>query len=321
MGFTGIVAVSVNGRPPLYAGFGDNAAADGRPDKDTLVDIGSITKTITGAAAMKLVDQGKLSMADRLSDFFPNTPEDKARITIHQLLTHSAGFTDAVGDDLEYLSKGDFMIRAMDSSLLFEPGSGYAYSNVGFSLAAAIIEKVAGKSYADFLKDDVLRQAGITKIGYDKTFDARRSLLTQDGRAIDDASWGGSAHWALFGNGGLVATAKDMIRFREAFVSGKVVSNAGIELAQAPLVREGEGVPSHYGYGLVIQDEPLLGRTYWHNGGNPHFTSNLTDYSDYGLVIFTASNNPDINADIAAMVITEMLFDVKIFQMDATDSN
>jgi CubicO group peptidase (beta-lactamase class C family) len=319
MGFTGVIAVSAKGGKPLFAGFGDTAAADGRPDKETLVDVGSITKTFTGAAAMKLVDAGKLSMADRLGDFFPDAPEDKARITVHQLLTHSAGFTEHVGSDLEYLSKKEFLKRAMKSDLLFEPGTDYAYSNVGFSLAAAIIEKTAGKSYADFLKDDVLRKTGITHVGYEEAYDAGRSLLTKDGKAVSEASWGGTSHWALIGNGGILATAEDMILFRNAFASGDIVSKAGVELAQAPLVREGEDAPSHYGYGLVIQDDPVLGRFYWHNGGNPHFSANWTDYADYGLVIFVASNHPEIDADTAVMILTESLFGVRMMRMDEGD--
>ncbi|WP_425408691.1 serine hydrolase domain-containing protein [Hyphococcus sp.] len=319
MGFTGVIALAKDGAAPVYAGFGENAAADGLPDKDTLLDVGSITKTFTGAAAVKLVDQGKLSMADRLSKYFPDAPADKANISVHQLLTHSAGFAPALGEDLEFLSRDEFLNRAMASDLLFEPGSGYEYSNVGFSLAAAIIEQVSGKSYEAFLREELLKGAGVDAVGYEKAFDARKSLLMQDGKAIAEGSWGGKSHWALIGNGGLIATAEDMIKFRRAFAGGDIVSPAAVELAQAPMQREGENAPGHYGYGLVVMEDPFFGRSYWHNGGNGNFFANWTDYADHGLIIFTASNNPEVNADIAAMIVTEELFGVKMMRKAPRD--
>lgn len=318
-GFHGVVAIAPTNGKVFYAGVGDAATQSGKPDKDTLVDIGSITKTMTAVAAMTLVDDGKLSVANRLSDFFPDVPEDKALITVHQLLTHSAGFPGAVGDDQEGLSKSAFLERAMNAELLFKPGSNYEYSNVGYSFVAAIIEQISGKGYEDYIREDVIGRRCDRAIGYETVYDPERSLLTQSGDNIASASWGGASHWALIGNGGLLSSAKDMICFRRTLLDGDIISPAAIELTQTPLVREGEGAPSHYGYGMVVEDHPNFGRIYWHNGGNGQFLANWTHYADHGFIVFTASNSPDFDADMAGLAIAETLFDLKILPDAETD--
>ncbi len=318
-GFRGVIAIAPKDGKTFYAGFGDTATKSGKPNKDTLVDTGSITKTITAIAALTLVDDAKLSTADRLSDFFPDAPDDKASITLHQLLTHSAGFPGAVGDDHEGLSKDAFLERAMNVDLLFQPGSNYEYSNVGYSLVAAIIEQVSGKDYERFIREDVLGRRCNRDIGYESAYEPKRSLLTASGADIKTASWGGSSHWALIGNGGLVSSAKDMVCFRRAVIDGDIISPAAIQLAQTPMVREGEGAPSHYGYGMVVEDHPNFGRVYWHNGGNGHFLANWTHYADHGFIVFTASNSPDFDADLAGLAIAETLFDLKILPDLKTD--
>ena len=316
-GFNGVVAVAAEGQAPIIKGFGDDATRSGAPDAATLVDTGSITKTITAVAALALIDDGRLATSDRLSAYFPDAPPDKAGITVHQLLTHSSGLPAAVASDDEAVSRDIFLQRALAADLLFQPGASYSYSNVGYSLVAAIIEKISDQSYEEFIREQFFSPNNIASIGYARTFVPDRSLLTQDGETIAAASWAGDdAYWALIGNGGLTTTAGDMIKLRRLFKAGALVSNAAVNLAQTPMVREGEGAPSHYGYGMVVEDHPSFGRIYWHNGGNEHFLANWTDYADHNVIVFTASNTPDFNADLAGLTLAEALFDVQIFPGD-----
>ncbi|WP_375202994.1 serine hydrolase domain-containing protein [Hyphococcus sp.] len=302
MGFKGVIAIAYEGEPPVYAGFGEGAAS-GAPDETTQLDSGSITKTFTAAAALKLIDEGKLQTSDRLRDFFPDAPADKAGITVHQMLTHSAGLPPAVGEDLDYLAKDEFLKRAFAAPLLFEPGTAYEYSNVGYSLIAAIIEQLSGKTYESYIREDLLGDIETPDIGYEAVFDPARSMVTADGETIDKASWGGRSHWALIGNGGIIITAKDMIAFRRAFTARRLHSNAAVNLAQTPMVREGEGAPTFTGYGMVVDDHPQFGRVYWHNGGNPHFISNWSDFADHGVIIFASSDGVEMNGDMAVEAI------------------
>lgn len=311
-GFSGVIAIADENGKALYTEIGAPTRDENTPAEKILVDIGSITKTLTATALLKLIDAGEISSTDRLSQFFAKVPDDKAAITVHQLVTHSAGFPAYVASDDSDLSKRDFLNRAFAVELLFKPGTRYEYSNVGYSLAAAIVEEVSGKSYEQFIRDELFAGSDTSSFGYEATFDPNRSLLTKSDQDIATYSWGGKSHWALIGNGGLVASAQDVIKFRQDFVAGKIVSNAAINLAQAPLVREGENASSHYGYGMVVEDHPWFGRVNWHNGGNEQFSANWTHYLDAGYIVFTASNTREFDADLAGLVIAESIFKRKI---------
>ncbi len=311
-GFEGVIAVSRQGGEPSYRSFGNRSHREVL-DENTQVDVGSITKTITAVMVLKLVDQERISLDTTIADIWPNAPADKAGINVHQLLTHSAGFIEAVGRDFEPLGKDDFLTRTFSRQLLFAPGEQYAYSNVGYSVLAAMIEARSNKTYEDYLRSDLLGDTNITDIGYASILDDERSLLNAQGDGIAATSWGGpKPHWNLIGNGGLVMTPNAMAQFRQAFLRGQLVTPQSVALVQTPHIREGENAPSFYGYGLVVQDHPRLGRFYWHNGGNGHFTANWTDYTDNGDFVFAASSSRTIGADDALLRVAEALFDLKL---------
>ena len=288
-----IVAVAHSNEPTQYREFG-SPATDAVPPELTQVDINSITKTVTGVMAAKLVQQGDVRFDETLSDIFDNVPDDKARITLHQLLTHSAGFPESIGDDPEQLEKEDFLERAWMLPLESLPGETYSYSNTGFGIVAAIIEARSGKSYEAYLREDVIAELGLDNTGYAAVYDDSRSLRTKNGQSIEQASWGNpEPHWNLVGNGGLVSTVADMIRFRQAVIAGNVISTDMLEIVQTPHVREFEDEDSFYGYGLVVEDIDDIGRIYWHDGGNEVFSAHWTDFADRGTVIFIAGTDDD----------------------------
>ncbi len=286
-----IVALVHGDEQPVVREFGA-LREDGIPPGETQVDIGSITKTVTGAMLLKLAEQGKVQFDETLADIFSEVPADKAGITVQQLLTHSSGFRDAVGSDEERLAKNKFLERAFWSRLISEPGDEYHYSNVGFSVLAAIIEHRSGKTYDTFLQEDVLAGLGFENTGYMSIYEDDRSLHSRDGETIIQASWGGhEPYWNLIGNGGLVSTPAEYMRFRQAFASGKIVAPEFVERAQTPHVPENEAKTSYYGYGLVVQDHPRLGRFYWHDGGNGIFSAQWMDFAAQNDLIFTAAAN------------------------------
>ena len=288
-----IIAVTYDNEPTQYREFGA-LAADTVPPELTQVDINSITKTVTGVMAAKLVQQGKVRFDETLSDIFDNVPADKAEITLHQLLTHSAGFSESIGDDAEQLQKEDFLERAWLLPLESLPGESYSYSNTGFGIVAAIIEARSGKAYEAYLREDVIAGLDLNNTGYATIYDDSRSLRTKNGQSIARASWGNpEPYWNLIGNGGLVSTVADMIQFRQAVVAGTVISPDMVDIVQTPHVREFEDEDSFYGYGLVIEDIDEIGRVYWHDGGNEVFSAHWTDFADQDTVIFTAGTDED----------------------------
>jgi len=306
--FTGIFVIANQKEELFFAGFGDKATVSGRPDEKTLIDIGSITKTVTAVAALHLVDQGKISTSDRMSKFFPYAPIDKSDITVHQLLTHSSGLTSQVARDGDGISKAEFLMRAMGSKLLFQPGEKYEYSNVGYSLIAAIIEQVSNVSYEKFVRETLLKDIDESSIGYEADYVSEHSMLTPTGETIAQNSWGGSPKWESIGNGGLVARPTDLIRFLKELNEGEIISLTALELLRTPHVQEGVGTPSHYGYGAVVESHPKYGRVYWHNGGNGTFSSTWAHYLDQQLIIVTASNSQKLNSDkVESMILKEIL--------------
>ncbi|MDB4614136.1 serine hydrolase [bacterium] len=288
-----IVAISHAGEDAKFREFGATKT-DGISVASTQIDINSVTKTVTGVMAAKLVDQGKLSTDETLADVFEDVPVDKRSITLHQLLTHSSGMIDAVGDDAEKIGRDDFLERAFHSELLFEPGSGYSYSNTGYGVVAAAIELRSGKTYEEYLQQHVCVPIGLTSTGYSAVYLEDLSLRTTTGSAIADASWGGDVpYWNLIGNGGLISTVPDMMAFRRAVASGAVISREMLETVHTPHIAEDFTAVSHYGYGVVIEDTDEAGRFYWHSGGNNFYSDEWADYPVAGDLIFTAGTEDD----------------------------
>ena len=287
-GFDGVVGISKPGESPAYGACGITKRISDDPRR-TQIDLLSITKTITATAVMRLVEQERITTDQTLVEFFPDIPADKADISVHQLLIHSAGFKDAVGRDSERLLKGDFLDRAFNSRLLFTPGERHEYSNVGYSVLAAVIELASQITFEEYLEHDLLQGQSDLEFGYANVYDPQRSIRTNPGLNIDKASWGHrQAYWNLVGNGGLVSTVRSMVEFRSRLLAGEIVSLDSVAALQTPYAQELPD-PTHYGYGLVVEDHPELGRIYWHNGGNRAFSSHWADFSDHSLVIVAAA--------------------------------
>lgn len=289
LGISGVVAISHKRDAPIERAFGAARNLGVEPGM-TQVDINSITKTVTAIMALKLIEQGKIALETRLGEIFKNVPADKRDITVQQLLTHSAGFTESIGADDERIGRDDFLARAFRRRLISPPGREHHYSNVGYSILAAIIEIRSGKSYEAFLRDDILQGLGLNDTGYMGVYAPERSLRSGEGQTIEQASWGGhEPFWNLIGNGGLISTARDFIRLRQALASGRVLPPSLVVASQVEHIAEDETAESHYGYGLVVQDDPTVGRFYWHDGGNDIFSTKWVDYADQGDVLFTAA--------------------------------
>ena len=299
LGFSGVVVVAHDGKPVLAEGIGladrEHAVAW---SPTTVAGIGSITKQFTAAAVLALEEQGRLKVEDRLSRYLDGVPPDKQAITLHHLLTHSSGILDLEGaDDWDPIGRDEFIRRAMAASLAFEPGTRYEYSNAGYSLLGAVIEKVTGQSYERALKALVLDKAGLEETGYVLPgWEPRR--LAQGYRGSE--RWGTTLerpfdtdgpYWVLRANGGIYSTSTDMTRWAFALVDGRVLSPASMQKLWAPHVDETNGRrESFYGYGWVINDRPGGPRIITHNGGNGIYFADLAIVPSSRLVVFLQTN-------------------------------
>ncbi|MEP0392056.1 MAG: serine hydrolase [Erythrobacter sp.] len=296
-GYAGTLLVAKGGNIILNKGYGQadrERKVSNTPD--TTFDIGSDTKQFTAAAIMKLVDQGKLSTTNTLDELFASVPDDKAQITVHQLLTHTAGFQQGFGGDFEAVTKEEFLVKAFTSELL-HTDQRYSYSNAGYSILAAIIEKASGQDYETYLRENLFEPARLTHTGY--FFDDLEAQSLAKGywhginprgstaqRYADD----GQVSWNLVGNGGLHSTPVDIYRWIEALKTDKVLSKSSRDQMFGRHVRSPSGPARYLAYGWVVRTA-YEGKTLVnHNGGNGVFFTAFAWYLDGDVTIIYANN-------------------------------
>jgi CubicO group peptidase (beta-lactamase class C family) len=260
-------------------------------------DIGSVTKQFTAAAVVKLQTQGRLQVTDEIGRFFDGVPQDKRDITVHHLLTHTAGLVEALGDDYDPLTRQDMVAGAMASELTSRPGARYRYSNLGYSLLAAIVEETSGLGYEEYLARELFTPAGMTQTGYvlpdwDPS-DVAVEYDAQDrphGRPYDHPWAADGPHWNLRGNGGVLSTAFDMGKWLLALETDRVLDDRAKEELFRPRVLEEPGGDTHYAYGWVVAETPL-GEVDWHNGGNGWAHAELGRLPESGAGVFWVTNH------------------------------
>src|SRR6185503_7383232 len=174
--FNGSALVAENGKVTYKGAFGMANMEWNIPNTpETRFRLGSITKQFTATLILQLVEQGKIKLDGKLSDYLPDYRKDIGdKVTIHHLLTHTSGIPSYTGlpGFFDNVSRNpykvtDFVKKYASGDLEFEPGSTFRYNNSGYFLLGAIIEKVTGKSYEQALKENVLDPIGMNNTGYD----------------------------------------------------------------------------------------------------------------------------------------------------------
>jgi N-acyl-D-amino-acid deacylase len=313
----GVVGVVREGRLALLRTYGyADSAARRVMDADALFRIASISKPITSAAILKLVEQGRLSLDDRavtrLPELDPGVSGDvRIRdVTIRQLLQHTAGWDRDLSGDPMLLPIG--AARAVGAPapasaatvvaymrtrpLDFAPGARYAYSNFGYAVLGLIVERVTGQAYDAFVRQSVLQPAGVTRMVLGRTRAAERALeevryydpLTGPsifpGGGMVPAPDGSFYLEAMAAHGGWVSSAADLLRFAGA-VDGRptrpdILSPTSIEQMSArPAVSTWRESAYWYGLGWAVRPAGA-DANWWHAGSLPGTTTLLVRASD-----------------------------------------
>jgi CubicO group peptidase (beta-lactamase class C family) len=208
---------------------------------DHLFDIGSITKVMTAAAILHAVEDGKLSLDTRAGEVFREAPEPIHSMTVQQLLTHRSGLGDSLGLDETLINRTFFLAELFAAKVEPLPEGQTRYSNAGYSLLAAMLEQRTGTRFEDYARRHVFAPAGV-HIGYSIDRAQRRRLARGTLRGMP---WGSTADyfgpdgpsWYLRGNGGLIASARDLDRWFDALWNEKLLGHASTELIRAALMR------------------------------------------------------------------------------------
>lgn len=324
--FSGGLLILKDGQKILCKGYGWADQARKIPfTPGTLASMGSITKAFTAAGILKLAEQNKLSVDDPLKKFFPAVPADKADITIHQLLIHASGFHEFLqqeGGDYEIIEKDAFLKRAFAEPLAFKPGEKAAYTNVGMSILAIIIEQVSGLEYEQFLQKNLFDPAGIQQIGYrypiSKTDTIARGYQNgKDWGTIQEhfAQAGGGPYWNLKGNGGLEASLNDMALWANAIGNHTLLNEKTTAQMFTPHIQEaGYNGQSAFGYGCNILQSRRNTKMIDNGGSNGVYFARLIRLPEEGLVFYLVTNESSINSNMVLPNVTQLYFRGKIEQ-------
>lgn len=261
----------------------------------TVYKIASLTKQVTASAVMRLVEQGKLGLEDDISQYVPGFPLHGNHVTVHQLLSHTAGvhnFTD--GRDTHSVPDGappDTVLRWIaDKPFDFTPGSAMAYSNTGYTLLGLIVEKVSGRAYGDFVEREFFAPLGLTHTRYCAShstdpamaagYEQRESALAR----TPDINMN-----IPFAAGAICSTATDFAAWERAFIAGKVVSPASVRRMTTPDTLR-DGTVLNYGFGLTIG---RLGEytAITHGGGITGFSSAQIVLPSDSVVVVVFTNS------------------------------
>lgn len=313
------VGVMQDGKLVLLKGYGMADPEDGQPVKpDTIFRIASITKQFTAVMVLKLAEQGKLSLSDPISKYFPDFPKAEG-ITVRHLLDHTSGihnYTDKAffeqrawrdRDSKEMLA----LIAGQDDLIDFPVGTDFRYNNSGYTLAGLVIEKVTGRGYGAAFDDLIAKPLGLRDTAYDdeRAIVPRRSkgFGVRDGKIVFARPLAVSV---TGGAGGLRSTATDLLRWHQALLGGKVLKPESLALMIEPgklsdgrpstanIKPDAEGRPPlGYGFGLDVgirDGRKIIG----HDGRINGFTSCLYTYPDDHVSIVVLANTENAAQDM-----------------------
>lgn len=309
MNFQGTVLVARDGEPVLEKGYGLASRELAVPNTPaTRFLIGSVTKQFTAAAILQLQEQGKLSVQDPISRHLPAWPKATGdRVTIHQLLSHTAGIPNYT-DDAAVMARrtvemtlDELCATFRDKPLDFEPGTSWSYSNSGYVILGLVIEAVTGQSYEQYVREHLLEPAGMRDSGYGHlaTVIPNRAC----GYSSQGGTWANTPRVAMsvpYAAGALCATAADLLRWDQALYGDKVLAAASREAMFTP-------VAQGYGYGQMMQDR-FGHREIAHGGGIDGFTTHLARYPDDRLTIIVMCNNEAVDASAIGVALAAIAF-------------
>lgn len=276
---------------------------------DSVFPIASVTKNFTAAAILQLADRGLLSLDDDIGKFHPDFPHRGRGVTVRRLLDHTAGVHSMTSMPAYWAQIGEAIEPAKliaifrDAPLDFEPGSRYAYSNSGYVLLGAIVEKVSGMSYGEYLRTRLFAPLGLTQTRYCGTAAlvprrVRGYAKTEGGAFVNARHVDMSQGYAA---GGVCSTVSDLLQWQHALHHGRVLEPK----TYAAMIAPGEGRTYGLGIGTASLDEH---RTLFHAGGIHGFDAMAAAYpADDLQIVVLANAGGDTAAEVAEKVARLML--------------
>lgn len=312
------IAVFKEGKAPIVRAYGTENLEQSTPaTKATVFRVASVTKQFTVAAIMRLVESGKLSIEDPLSKIFPDVPRAR-EVKIRHLLSHASGlhnYTDEKAGLNDCAWNGNVAervaaIAGMPHLYDFAPGTQWSYSNSGYFILGAIVEKISGQSFGEFLKKQFFAPVGMTHTALDDDRDVVRGRASgyevdnvEGARRVKNALWTPIAKHD--GAGALQSTAEDLAKWGTALFGGKVLKPESLRLVTTPVRLDDGQLASNDLQGMLGKMkwtagiEPGLGLTLQslaghekigHGGGMPGFAASLYTFPGKRLTVVVLTN-------------------------------
>jgi len=261
---------------------------------ETVFQSGSMGKQFTATGVMMLVEEGKLSLDDPLTKFFPNGPPAWKQVTVRHLLSHTGGFTDYPDTfNLQQDRSEEEMLKTIESlPLAFPPGSQFKYANLGYVTLGILIHRVSGQFYGDFLQERIFRPLGMTT-----------TRIISEADIIPNRSAGyhlvkgevKNQEWVAptlntTADGSLYFSILDLAKWDAALYTEKLLKRSSLEQMWTPVkLNNAHPSPDHYGFGWFI-DEVAGHRIVEHEGAWQGFNTNISRYVDDQLTVVVLAN-------------------------------
>lgn len=287
------LAVVRDGRVVKERGYGfASVELDVPATSATVFEIGSISKQITAACVMMLVEEGKVALDDPVSKYIPESPEAWRGVTLRHLLTHTSGIKNYNGlpgfELTEHLKRAEFVKRIGAYPPSFAPGEAHSYGNINYSLLGYVIEQAAGKSYWQFVSERIFKPLGMSAT-HDR--DPRYVLKNRaQGYEWEDSALVGRDYdlTDVFSAGAIVSTVGDLVKWDAAFGGGRILKPSSLEQVWMP-VRLNSGKTYPYGFGWYI--ETLRGHEVRrHTGQTAGFAASIARFPEDHLTVIVLCN-------------------------------
>lgn len=287
--------VARDGKIVRAEGFGLSNVELGVPVKpETLFQSGSVGKQFTATAVMMLVEQGKISLDDSITKYFPHAPSAWKPVTVRHLLSHTAGFTD-YPKDFDYrkdYSEAELLKIVEAIPLAFPPGTKWSYSNLGYLTLGILIHRVTGKFYGDVLEERIFQPLGMqsTRIMSEADIVPNRAAGYRLVKGqLKNQEWV-SPTLNTTADGSLYFSVQDLAKWDAALYSEKLLKRSSLEQMWS-VVKLNDGQPNsgHYGFGWEISHSHGH-RLIDHSGSWQGFKTQISRYVDDKLTVVVLSN-------------------------------
>lgn len=314
------VGVAVGGTPVLLKAYGmADLEHDIRNTPETIFEAGSVSKQFTAMAIMLLVKDGKLSLDDPVRKYIPELPDYKVPLTIRHMLTHTSGLRDwgsvasiagAPRTTRAYTHGHVLDIVSRQKSLNFTPGDHYSYSNTGYNLSAIIVSRVSGMSFADFSTQRIFAPLGLKNTSWR---DDHTRIVKGRAMAYSDTNGRFSTEMPfenVHGNGGLLTTVGDLLKWNENFVH-PVVGDAALVKTMQTTGLFNDGKPQDYALGLMVQNYRGVTNIN-HSGSTAGYRAHLNRFPDSRTSVAVLCNVSSGDATRAANRVSDVFLGDKL---------